>query len=165
MQDFGYWEVDTKSYLKNLLDQLHESTDLQSLSWPLAQAVDIADHTGTATYSGFGAQVGTDENGAALQSVQMSFLLDLAGGKGAISNGQLVVHDADNLSWNVVFTGDVSGATASMHSISGKAGDAQLSASAIQGVFVGSPAQPDFLGGFHLQSGSDSVQGLTILKQ
>ena len=161
----GYWEINVSTYLKSLLDQLDESTDLQSLNSPLAQAVDIADHTGTAAYSGFGVHQGTDENGVALQSVQMSFLLDLAGGRGAISNGVLVVMDADAMRWNVTFAGDVSGAAAAMHSITGSAGDSGLSASNIQGVFVGSPTQPDFLGGFHLQSGSDSVLGLTILKQ
>ncbi|MES2605887.1 MAG: hypothetical protein V4603_13200, partial [Pseudomonadota bacterium] len=165
MGDFGYWEVDVKTYLTALLDQLEASADLQSLNWPLTTAVEIADRTGTATYASTVIHSGADEQGAALQSVQMSFLLDLAGGNGAISNGQLVVLDASNQRWNIVFNGDVSGAKAVMHSINGTAGDAGLTDAAIQGIFLGSPGQPDFLGGFDLQSGSDSVHGVTILRQ
>jgi hypothetical protein len=158
----GYWDVDMRPYLQELTEQLNEARDLGAIAWPWQQAVAVADMTGTARYQS-GEFTGSDEQGVSLKDVQMSFLLDMAGGR--ISNGRLLVMDATYTRWNVDFSGSVDGMQAVMDSIQGTMGDGQSITGSMQGVFIGNPQQPDLLGGFILQSGSDLVQGLTILHQ
>lgn len=160
----AYWDVDVSAYLDDMLRQLDSSQDLQTLEWPLVQAVSLADLSGTASYSTGGIYSGNDEQGAMLQGVSMSFLLDLAAG--SISNGRLLVLDGSRELWSAGFTGSVSGAVATMTRIEGTVGDARaITGGSVQGYFIGNPLQPDFITGFQLQSGNDAVQGLTILKQ
>jgi hypothetical protein len=124
---------------------------------------DLADLSGTVNYASGGNFVGTDGTGAALQNVEMSFEVNLGGGSGAISNGRLVVQDSQQGMWSAGFQGDITNASATMTNVHGTHGANPLTG-AIQGVFTGTGALPDFVTGFVLQSGSSSVQGLTVLK-
>lgn len=147
-----------------MLQQLERTQDLAQLSWPWSQAVEFADRSGTVSYSSFGLSRGSDESGTPVQSIQMSFLLDLSGG--AISNGKLLVLDASQVRWNVNFGGALTGTHAVMSGIEGTLSTgAQVGGGSIGGVFVGNAAQPEFIGAFQLQSGVEAVQGLSVLKQ
>ncbi len=163
-QRLDYWDVDVQAHLDLMLQQLESSQDLQALAWPLALAVPLADLTGSATYNSGGVFSGSDEQGATLQGVSMTFLLDLAAG--SISNGRLLVLDGSDELWNVGFNGRVSGAMATMTDIDGTVANTRVvTGGAMQGYFIGNPLQPDIITGFQLQSGGDAVQGLTILRQ
>ena len=163
-RDLDYWDVDIQAHLDSMLQQLESSQDLETLAWPVALAVSLADLSGTATYNSGELYSGSDEQGATLQGVSMSFLLDLAAG--SISNGRLLVLDGTRELWNVGFNGVVRGAMATMTDINGTVTDTRaVTGGNMQGYFIDNPLQPDFITGFQLQSGSDAVQGLTILRQ
>lgn len=92
----------------------------------------------------------------------MSFVVDLSGGPGAITQGSLQVLDADSVTWHAGFNGSLDGAYANMELLSGSLSNgAGITGAQMQGLFMGS--KPEFLSGFILQSGVDAVQGFTLL--
>jgi hypothetical protein len=122
----------------------------------------MADLSGTVNYASAGTFAGLDGSGAPLEKVDMSFDVNLAGGPGAITNGQLRVLDSHQGVWSAGFQGNVSSASAIMTNVNGTHDASPLTGS-IQGIFTGTGTLPDFVTGFVLQSGSNSVQGITVL--
>jgi hypothetical protein len=162
VSDWGVWDSASPvapNSIQRIISLFFNSGDEQTLLIP----ADMADLSGTVNYASAGSFAGTDGSGAALQSVDMSFNVNLAGGPGAISNGQLLVLDSQHGVWRAGFQGDVANASAIMTNVHGTH-DANPLAGSIQGVFTGTGTLPDFVTGFVLQSGSSSVQGLTVLK-
>ena len=148
--------------LQSLIGESATRTHLAGIDLAYSKAVSIANTTGSLSYSS-DSYAGTDARGTALKDVQMSFLLDLAGG--AISSGKLVVDDASHVQWTVTFNGKATGSTATMTNLGGKlTGDGKFASGAITGVFVGTNPKPDFLSAFKLQSATDTVSGLVALK-
>lgn len=122
----------------------------------------MANLTGTVTYESGSRFAGIDGTGSAIENVSMSFDVNLAGGPGAIRNGQLHVLDSKQGSWDAAFQGDLANASAIMTNVTGTYGTQPLTGS-IQGVFTGTGALPEFVSGFVLQSSGSLVQGITVL--
>jgi hypothetical protein len=161
VSDWGVWDTATpvaQTSIQRIISIFFNSSDEHTMLIPAA----MADLSGTVNYASGGHFAGVDGTGAALQNVEMSFDVNLAGGTGAISNGQLVVLDGQQGVWHAGFQGDVMNASASMTNVRGTY-NANPLAGSIQGMFTGTGALPDFVTGFVLQSGSSSVQGLTVL--
>ncbi|MEI7948903.1 MAG: hypothetical protein WCI66_01500 [Gammaproteobacteria bacterium] len=161
LQSLSYWDVDVRGALQSLVGEASTRNYLGSITLPYTKAVDISNKTGSLSYSS-NSFAGTDELGAALKNVQMSFLLDLAGG--SIRNGNLVVEDASRIKWTVTFAGSAGGSGASMTGLDGKlSGGGKVTSGSIQGVFVGASAKPDMIAAFNLQAGTNKVEGLVGL--
>ena len=122
----------------------------------------MANLSGTVNYASSGTFAGTDATGSALRDVSMAFDVNLAGGPGAITNGRLRVLDSHQDAWNAAFDGNVANASVIMTNVTGTYANQPLTG-AIQGVFTGTGARPDFISGFVLQSEGASVQGITEL--
>ncbi len=162
VSDWGVWDTASpvaQNNVQRIIGLFFNSGDEHTMLIP----ADMADLSGTVNYASDGNFAGTDDTGAALQNVEISFDIDLAGGPGAISNGQLLVVDGQQGMWAAGFQGNVTNAAATMTNVHGTH-NANPLAGSIQGVFTGTGALPDFVTGFVLQSGGSYVQGMTVLK-
>jgi hypothetical protein len=128
----------------------------------VTRPANIADLAGTVSYRS-AQSTGVDASGAALRQVAMAFDLDLAGGPGAISNGQLLVLDNSHGLWRAAFAGEMTNAAAVMTNITGSSGTGAPLSGSIQSVFTGTGMLPDFYTGFVLRAGDSFVKGFTIL--
>jgi hypothetical protein len=139
---------------------------VQGLSdWAMRPMTEIANPIGTVTYTSNGF-VAVDRTGAALSSLDMSFTVDLAGGVGAIRDGVLNIIDSRDNPWNVNFTGNLMGSSASFTNVEGQffQGIGNPVSGSIIGIFVGDPQDPDFASAFSLQSiGNNVVNGQVLL--
>jgi hypothetical protein len=159
--DWGVWD-DASMVAQNSIQRiigLFFNTDAEHA---VVVPANMASLSGTVNYASAGTFAGVDGSGASLEKVDMSFDVNLAGGPGAISNGQLLVLDSQHGVWSAGFQGNVTNASATMTNVHGTH-DANPLAGSIQGIFTGTGTLPDFITGFVLQSGSSSVQGLTVL--
>jgi hypothetical protein len=160
--DWGVWDTAApvaQTSIQRIIGLFFNSGDEQVVVIPAG----MADLSGTVHYASSGKFAGTDGTGAALQNVEMSFEVNLGAGAGAISNGQLLVLDSQQGTWQAGFQGDVANATATMTNVHGSY-DANPLAGSIQGIFTGTGTLPNFVTGFVLRSAGNSVQGLTVLK-
>jgi hypothetical protein len=136
--------------------------------WATApEATGLANLKGNYSYQGDnvcanGSCIGNDSSGGNLKKVDLGFAVNF--GTGAITDGSLAVIDRGNRHWDVSFDGAMVGATATMdHIAATKASELRNVSGEINGVFTGSGI-PAFVGGFGLQSGSDFVQGMTLIQ-
>lgn len=107
--------------------------------------------------------VGIDDTGSALRSGTIEFDVTFGQTIDAISNGSLIVFDSRNATWNVTFSGDLHGSLVEMTDITGTFNSAGSVAGDIGGAFTGATSTPDFVMGFTLQSGSNFIQGMSLL--
>jgi len=163
--DWGRWDNTEVLLDENALNPTRISAPGTDIEWAIFKPADMSSKTGRASYTA-SQFTGQAENGGAISQVKMDFDVNLAGGTNAISNGQLRVVEGNTSNWSVSFSGDVSGAYATMNGISGTFTGTGISQTVDQanmrGAFVGTGSTPDFLTGFVLQSRTDSVQGLIL---
>lgn len=106
---------------------------------------------------------GIDQTGNSLKNGVIEFDITFGLTTDAISNGSLQVFDSANIAWKVTFNGDISGAYAKMTDISGTRDAVGSVTGVIGGVFTGTTTTPDFVGGFALKSGSNFIQGISLM--
>jgi hypothetical protein len=106
---------------------------------------------------------GVDDTGGALRSGVIEFDVTFGQTLDAITNGSLVVFDSRNASWNVRFNGDVHGSLVEMTDVAGTFNGSGNVFGDIGGAFTGSGPTPDFVMGFSLESGSNFIQGMSLL--
>lgn len=163
--DWGRWDNTEILLDESPLNPTRINAPDTDIEWAVFKPADMSSKTGKASYraSQFNGQA---ENGGAISEVKLDFDVNLAGGTNAISNGQLRIVEGNTSNWTVSFSGDVSGAYATMKDISGTftgTGTSQTVDQAnMRGAFVGTGSTPDFVTGFVLQSRTDSVQGLIL---
>jgi hypothetical protein len=122
--------------------------------------------TGTAVRYGNNSTVpinGIDDTGGALRSGVIEFDVTFGQTVDAISNGSMVVFDSRNLSWNITFNGDLSGPYVKMTDVTGTFNTTGNVTGTMAGAFTGTGLTPDFVTGFSLTSGSNFIQGTSLL--
>jgi hypothetical protein len=163
--DWGRWDNVQLDVVATRSGNPADGATTNDVEWAVFKPANMASLTGTFRY-GNGSDVpisGVDQTGASLKGGVLEFIVNLAGGPDSISNGLLQVFDSNNATWRVTFNGNISGAFATMTDITGTYATTNSVTGAIGGVFTGTTSTPDFVAGFSLQSGSNFVQGITLL--
>jgi hypothetical protein len=152
---------------------LSSNAPTRNVTWGIVAPAALADLTGQVSYIGSASCgtsancIGLDSAGNDILNVDMSFMVDFSQSVGAISDGTLQVGTGPLGTWAVTFDGDVQGVFAQMKNI---ADDTAVSGAVtgvtgnIGGVFTGTGGS-GFVGAFDLHSGSDFVQGMTLINQ
>jgi hypothetical protein len=167
---WGRWD---KTQMQTLPTNNAALIPINDLNWALFIPTVAMPANGTyryATDSSIGIN-GIDHTGNALRGGVIEFNVNFAGGVDAISNGLLQVFDSRNATWRVTFNGNIVGAFATMTditgtvSVPGASSLGNVTSGAIGGVFTGTGPTPAFVNGFSIKSGSEFIQGMTLLNK
>lgn len=158
---WGKWNgnVDVSSDPNNANNVISTAKDFY---WISAEAANLSSLRGEVTFSG-SEGIG-DINGTPIDTLSGGFDVNFA--NGAIENGALDFSNNDQ-SWNVDFSGSVTGVNATMNNIQGSILGTGTCLDCVSGDIQGIFARPGdhFVGGFTLEStGADTANGLFSLK-